>query len=108
MALGHWLKDYIGPHSGGSGGGGGGVLIVNGVIDGNNTMTLDRTWQEIHDARVAVLVYEPETDVLMNAQLYSINFVADSYNCTFVSSNNVSTSTINFHADSPNGYPKTT
>lgn len=28
MALGHWLKDYIGPHSGGSGGGGAEPLII--------------------------------------------------------------------------------
>lgn len=29
MALGHWLKDYIGPHSGGSGGGGTEPLIIH-------------------------------------------------------------------------------
>lgn len=45
MALGHWLKDYIGPHSGGSGGGGVEPLIVNG--DG---LALDKTWQEIQNA----------------------------------------------------------
>lgn len=45
MALGHWLKDYIGPHSGGSGGGGTEPLIVKLNVD-----TLDKTWQEIYDA----------------------------------------------------------
>lgn len=54
MALGHWLKDYIGPHSGGSGGGGAKPLIVN-IVDGEGEgevsgSSLDRTWQEIHDA----------------------------------------------------------
>lgn len=32
--------------------GGGGVLALNGTIDGN-TITLDKTWQEIHDAITA-------------------------------------------------------
>lgn len=51
MALGHWLKDYIGPHSGGSGGSGGGtdnLLVVN-----NNDGTLDRTWNEINNAYIS-------------------------------------------------------
>lgn len=40
---------------GGSGGGssGGGVLVVN-VTTSGNTMTLDKTWQEIHDSSVPV------------------------------------------------------
>lgn len=34
MALGHWLKDYIGPHSGGSGGGGAEPLIIRVTEEG--------------------------------------------------------------------------
>lgn len=33
MALGHWLKDYIGPHSGGSGGGGAKPLIIRETFE---------------------------------------------------------------------------
>ena len=59
MAHGHWLKDYIGPHSGGSGGGGTEPLIVTVNYTGS-IETLDKTWQEIHDAFVggrAVIVH---------------------------------------------------
>lgn len=51
MAHGHWLKDYIGPHSGGSGGGGTEPLIVKSNYDESTDVnTLDHTWQEIYDA----------------------------------------------------------
>ncbi len=58
MALGHWLKDYIGPHSGGSGGSGGGgtePLIIRydrTEVSGSNTYMhyFDKTWQEVADA----------------------------------------------------------
>ena len=44
----------------GSVGGGGGVLVVNMDID---TFTLDKTWQEIADAPLAVIVYpDPDGD----------------------------------------------
>ena len=57
MALGHWLKDYIGPHSGGSGGSGGGTepLIVSLIVEKSYTR-LDKTWQEIYDAFPNVLL----------------------------------------------------
>ena len=44
MALGHWLKDYIGPK--GSENSGGGTPLIVTVTNG----TLDKTWQEIYDA----------------------------------------------------------
>lgn len=41
----------IPPFGTGGGGGGGGVLVVNAVTDSEaNTFTLNKTWQEIHDA----------------------------------------------------------
>lgn len=53
MALGHWLKDYIGPHSGGSGGGGTEPLIVTANYDeSTDEAALDHTWQEIYNAFV--------------------------------------------------------
>lgn len=41
----HWYKEIIDAIAAGGGGSGGGVLVVHDV-DG----TLDKTWQEIHDA----------------------------------------------------------
>lgn len=41
----------------GGGSGGDGVLIVHGIMDGDEPMTLDKTWQEIHDADVAFITY---------------------------------------------------
>ena len=62
MALGHWLKDYIGPHSGGSGGGSGAEpLIVNLSVthEGQNTVyTMGKTWKEIRDAFPNVLIHD--------------------------------------------------
>lgn len=49
MALGHWLKDYIGPHSGGSGGDSGGGADPLLVTLSADDETLDHTWQEIYD-----------------------------------------------------------
>ena len=105
MALGHWLKDYIGPHSEGSGGsGGGGVLVVNGVFEAGH-MTLDHTWQEIYDARAAVLVFEePGTGVLYNSQLVTMGSSDSSYGCNFSSSGDARV--MEFSTDSPNGYPE--
>ena len=42
---------------GGGGSSGGGVLVIHETVSGN-THTLDKTWQEIHDADFAVVVYE--------------------------------------------------
>ena len=42
------------------GGSGGGVLVVGATIDGN-TMTLDKTWQQIADADFAILKGQTES-----------------------------------------------
>lgn len=58
-----WDYSNAGQSSGGGGGsGGGGVLIVN--VD-DETGTLDKTWQEIADAKYAVLAFEKDgkTDI---------------------------------------------
>ena len=45
----HWYKEIIDAiAAGGGGSGGGGVLVVHDVDD-----TLDKTWQEIHDAMLS-------------------------------------------------------
>ena len=47
----HWYKEIIDAIKAGGGGSGGGVLVVTGTNG-----TLDKTWQEIHDADFAVVV----------------------------------------------------
>lgn len=54
MALGHWLKDYIGPHSGGSGGSGGG---------GIKPLIIHVTDEEVKDPQTQKLIGH-KTDVL--------------------------------------------
>lgn len=93
MALGHWLKDYIGPHSGGSGGGG--TLVARATLDTRKKkLILDKTFKEISDAYFAgqvVKVIEPGDgvsvwDVLepntkkMELDLYQITPVLDNAN----------------------------
>ena len=56
MALGHWLKDYIGPRGSASSGGGTEPLIVN-----VNNATLDKTWQEIYGAFPNVFIADAES-----------------------------------------------
>ena len=90
-----------------SGGSGSGVLIVNGTIDAETQMdTLDKTWQEIHDAGYAIIrevlrgnvmfayierviaaetagesvQYMVETFSYDGAELYSLTYIADSPN----------------------------
>lgn len=56
MALGHWLKDYIGPKGSANSGGGGTALVVRldhtegeqGTASFN--MVYDKTWREVRDA----------------------------------------------------------
>lgn len=52
MALGHWLKDYLGPKASGEGGGStGGNLVVTVTIDNSTgTGTADKTFAEIAEA----------------------------------------------------------
>lgn len=49
MALGHWLKNYLGGGSGGSGGGGEGPLLVE-LSGSSDNRIANKTFQEIHDA----------------------------------------------------------
>jgi len=52
MALGHWLKDYLGPKASGEGGGStGGNLVVTVSVDRSaGTGTADKTFAEIVEA----------------------------------------------------------
>ena len=65
--------DYIAKNGGsGGGGGGGGVLVVTAETDTEtSTSTLDKTWQEIHDAMLAGgAVILSQDDGLITAIMY--------------------------------------
>ena len=53
----HWYKEIIDAIKAG----GGGVLVVH-AIPSVNTMTLDKTWQEIHDADAVSVVFDRPAD----------------------------------------------
>lgn len=80
---------------------GGGVLVVNGTIDGN-TMTLDKTWQEIHDAGAAMLKFEISSAQNF-AWLLAVAIEDGAYVCEFMGGNN-----IDFTTDNADGYPSAT
>lgn len=81
---------------------GGGVLVVGGTIDGN-TMTLDKTWQEIHDAGTVVLIFEFDANTQVSNWLTIVDYTDGEYGCTFIGSNQLT-----FTTDSADGYPSTT
>lgn len=58
------------------GGSGGGVLVVTGTVS-DDTMTLDKTWQEIHDAD-AVVIYAIINDLKQYYILDSVGTRVDS------------------------------
>ena len=86
---------------GGSGGGssGGGVLVVNMVDD-----YTDKTWKEIHDAPMAVIVQDggsfkftgPVLHVGYNSNEYSVIF------CSYMPNGNITSTKL--VTDSENGY----
>lgn len=97
MALGHWLKDYIGPHSGGSGGGGAKPLIVK-----LNDNALDKTWQEIYDAFPNVVLDDgnAEMGVYQRGVINNVNGFDDEYEYQVV------VGIVTYKATSTSGYPK--
>lgn len=84
--------------------GGGGVLVVN-VTTSGNTMTLDKTWQEIHDSSVPVFG-------IVRADVGDVGwaFCADIFEDEgdFVVTCVFGTQSRDFTAASANGYPSST
>ena len=62
-----WVED-----GGGGGGGGSGVLRVGATVT-DTSITLDKTWKEIHDAGYAVLELEDDSLGTVFSPLYSID-----------------------------------
>lgn len=74
---------------------GAGALIVH--VDENDT--LDKTWQEIHDAVLAVIVSDDEINVVVDVDVVSRIYRA-------VNLYKVETTNNVYSTDSPDGYPE--
>lgn len=87
--------------AGGGGGSGGGVLVVN-EVDGS----LDKTWQEIHDADIAILKIDSQIGYLY--VVYSDSLRSE-YSVAFFTVTSGGTSfddPLIFETSTPNGYPQ--
>lgn len=92
---------------GGSGGGSssGGVLVVTETYDGNHS-TLNKTWQEIHDAvvggQMVVFQFTNDDGIFWN-YLSSVESVSGYYAVNVFNSGSLAN--VNYGTDSANGYP---
>lgn len=96
------------------GGAGGGVLVVGTTIDGN-TVTLDKTWQEIYECDIPVLNERSESFVdfdsakITHAEYDHIN---QYYYVTLLVNKNLTTgeyqNSINLTTPTADGYPSAT
>lgn len=97
-----WMKEII-DASGGGGGGGGGVLVVGMDMQ---TMTLDKTWKEIHDAPLAVIKMFPDENTTSIAIINETDIVGgNDYKLRAFSMGVGSPSSVSFVATSADGYP---
>ena len=96
----------MGAKSGGGGGSGGGVLVVHAD---EQTMTLDKTWQEIHDADIAVVTIE--NDSIATKMWYDVLSVSapspgvTKYSVSMITYNQGTSTVVSFKTDSADGYP---
>lgn len=87
------------------GGSGGGVLVVGVTIDGN-TATLDKTWQEIYDAKVSVICMDWREN---NRSIYYSTVIALDESIYYVDyAEPANGEVIEFKTDSASGYPSAT
>lgn len=86
---------------------GGGVLVVNAITEGQTT-TLDKTWQEIHDAPIAVIPDILDNDIYKTVCIVSETGVDDgNYWLTAIDLKDIA-NPIDFNTDSADGYPSGT
>ncbi len=103
-----------GSSGGSSSSAGSGILIVNLTVNADTrVLVLDKTWQEIHDANLAVVKYEASAGgesvtaryIIVNTQIvngiYAVTILG-------VKGGSDTTQTIIFTTNSPDGYPSYT
>lgn len=94
---------------GGGGGSGGGVLVVGWTVSGEleNVYTLDKTWQEIHDADYAVIV---EEDLISKGYYQIISVFLNTFSNKYIVKVNIPENEDEtlFTADSASDYPSFT
>ena len=104
-----WMKEII-DSSGGGGGGGGGLLIVTATTT-ETSMTLNKTWKEIHDSALAVYVDEFEEGGITSKYAEPIFIVddEDGYNAwvcvPYIDDTAYGFNAIKLSTDTENGYP---
>lgn len=88
-----------------AGAGGGGVLVINAYYDEQtDKATLDKTWQEIHDATVPIMVQENP----LGKMFAYVGIVGQTQNEYFVLSANYSADEVimsTYTCNSANDYP---
>lgn len=104
-----FLQAIIDNGSGGGGGTGGGVLVCTMDIQ---TVTLDKTWKEIHDASFAVVVYDTTEGGVSHRTICPVLLVDNSgasYELSAaagtLSDGTIVLEVMRFSTDSENGYP---
>lgn len=89
----------------------GGVLVVNGVYDEQaGKVTLDKTWQEIYDATLAIIVDDVNNDGTAISVEYIMSFgsIGGTYSLTSLAVGLLGTKTATYTCDSADGYPSAT
>ena len=97
---------------GGSGGSsGGGVLVVNVIPEGEESATMDKTWQEIFDAPFSVARIQTGQTRVMLCQIYNIEQQDSEYSVSVIfptaSGDSMNFAGMTFFAESANDYPAT-
>ena len=90
---------------------GGGVLVVNSVYDEQTkTATLDKTWQEIYDATLAIIVNDVNNDGTAIGIEYIMSFgsIGGTYSLTSLAVGLLGTKTATYTCNSADGYPSAT
>lgn len=92
---------------GGGGSSGGGVLVVHETVSGT-THTLDKTWQEIHDALAqgipCVTVYTNRNNV-EQGQIVFVSGIPGNYYVSVLSAQATTPVVVKLTATSADGYP---
>lgn len=90
---------------------GGGVLVVNVIPEGEESATMDKTWQEIYDAPFSVVRVQTGQTSVMLCQIYDIRQQDSDYYVSIIfpigAGQDLNFAGRTFHAESANDYPTT-